>query len=211
MPRSSLNLLTVFCLLTAGAVAEECTVDYKVLSYGGSVQVVRDGKPQFFARTDRGLGFVRQAYGIGAESLVGKRVLDIGTGDGKFVTDLRERGIDAVGVDIYLKPEQKAQAHFLEADAAKLPLENESVDRIFSSYSIYWAGYSRDIPDAVLLSGLREAARVLKPGGQLHFMEAETKRMKRLISEVPGLEIVEAQKMTDERTTYSVRKTDKSK
>ena len=93
--------------------------------------------------------------------------MDLGTGDGQFVCDLLNKGINAIGVDIYLSERQKQSKAFIEADARKIPIPNDSVDFIYSSFSIFFEGYGENFSDAFLIEALNEAKRILKPRGKI--------------------------------------------
>ena len=87
----------------------------------------------------------------------GSRVLDIGCGGGATVSLLRERGFEAFGIDLALPPD--APPELICADAAELPFERGSFNALFFECSL-----SKIVaPEAAL----REAQRVLKPGGAL--------------------------------------------
>ena len=101
----------------------------------------------------------------------GQQVLDLGCGTGgtsRLLLD--EYGVQVIGVDITPAFIETAvwltqacglhpRAKFICADAQQLPLEAESVDAIWSQHTLM------NLPN--LEAGLAEAARVLKPGGQL--------------------------------------------
>lgn len=93
-----------------------------------------------------------------------RRVLDVGCGTGYWTQRLAERyaGAGVIGVDI--APGMLAQAKnrpgqvdWRQGDAAALPVEDASVELIFSNLAMQWCP---DV-DAVM----REFARVLTPGG----------------------------------------------
>jgi len=102
------------------------------------------------------------------------RVLDLGCGGGhvSFMAaprvrevvayDLSQQMLDAVaGV-----ARERGLANIItrQGVAEKLPFEDASFDRVLSRYTAHhWADFS---------AGLREAARVLKPGGQALFVDA---------------------------------------
>lgn len=99
----------------------------------------------------------------------GDCVLDAGCGTGRALPPLRAavgRGGTVLGAD--LTPEmlreavrsgRNSSAHLLLADACRLPLRDGSLDAVFAAGLIsHLAG-----PDA----GLRELARVVRPGGTL--------------------------------------------
>jgi SAM-dependent methyltransferase len=60
------------------------------------------------------------------------KVLDLGTATGKYVKELRRRGIDAFGIDIVPSPEWKNESGrneaFLVANASNLPFGNKTFD-----------------------------------------------------------------------------------
>jgi malonyl-CoA O-methyltransferase len=98
-----------------------------------------------------------------APALVPARILDAGCGTGYGARRLRERWPDAhlTGVDFapaMLRFAQRDTDLCLNADIEKLPFENARFDLWWSSLTIQWCAV-----DTVF----REAARVLRPGGQL--------------------------------------------
>ncbi len=94
-------------------------------------------------------------------------VLDLGSGTGYFTELLASRYQDVIGVDISTKMLRFAQnnrdnsIHWLEADAYKLPLQENSIDFVYSNLMIQWC----EPLDKVL----NEVMRVLKPGGVFVF------------------------------------------
>ena len=95
-------------------------------------------------------------------------VVDLGCGTGWYTRQLAQRfGAHTVGVD--LAPGMLAYAQskargletiqWLEADAERLPLADQSVDLIYSNLMIQWCRHPQGV--------LRECLRVLRPGGQL--------------------------------------------
>ncbi len=93
----------------------------------------------------------------------GERVLDVGCGTGVYVPYYRARGAGrVVGVD--LSPEMLAQARarfpdtaFCQGRAEALPFPAMTFDVVFANHVLFFV---EDIPQA-----LREARRVLRPGG----------------------------------------------
>lgn len=102
------------------------------------------------------------------ESSSPARWLDLGCGTGYFSRTLGERfpGAEGVAVDIaegmlrHARPLAGAR-HFVAGDAERLPLRDESCDLLFSSLALQWCGDFSAV--------LREARRVLRPGGVLAF------------------------------------------
>jgi SAM-dependent methyltransferase len=102
----------------------------------------------------------------------GRRIVDIGCGDGALVRALSKRGADAVGVEIderALAPARAAPAvaaeRYLEGRAEALPLDTASVDIAIFFNSLH------HVPVAALDAALGEAARVLVAGGILFVLE----------------------------------------
>lgn len=95
------------------------------------------------------------------------RILDMGAGNGQSVELLRELGFDAVGIDLLpVHPDFQTNAAqqflsevLLQGDFLRCPFADQSFDAILSECAFYVSGN----PEAAL----REAARLLKPGGML--------------------------------------------
>lgn len=115
----------------------------------------------------------------------GKRVLDIGTGPGTIPLNLARLhpGTQMVGLDISYEMLEKALVHrermgifmdFTAADGEFLPFRENSMDVVTSLFSLH----HMDRP-AMLL---READRVLKPGGQLLIIDFRRDMSKGLFS-----------------------------
>ena len=111
--------------------------------------------------------------------VTGKDVLDLGCGTGYFCAHLKKAGAArVVGVDP--TPAQLATARrceekfrlgieFVEAFGEDVPLPDASFDLVFSEYGAsLWADPYKWIP---------EAARLLRPGGELFFLRNSTVSM----------------------------------
>lgn len=94
-------------------------------------------------------------------------VVDLGSGTGFFTDLLASRYQLVIGLDISTKMLRFAQEkrnkaiHWLEADAYKLPLQDNSVDFIYSNLMIQWCDPLNTVLDEIM--------RVLKPGGLFVF------------------------------------------
>jgi len=106
---------------------------------------------------------------------------DIGCGTGYFTQSLCEYAPSAhyLGIDIALgmlnfsrQHHNRANTHWLCADAESLPLLNQSVNLIFSSLALQWSSNLTQL--------FSELYRVLKPGGCLAFSTLGPKTLQEL-------------------------------
>jgi SAM-dependent methyltransferase len=99
-----------------------------------------------------------------------RKVLDLGCSWGRWCVAAERAGFHAVGIDPSLRAVEAAQRvarqmgvapEFLVSDARSLPFPNESFDLVFS-YSVLQHFSHQDV-----YAALKEAERVLKPGGTI--------------------------------------------
>jgi len=116
------------------------------------------------------LGLDRRWRRLTARAVVrrGEKILDACCGTGDLALAGRAAGGDVVGVDfseaMLARARRKApEMEWVQADAAALPFPDESFDAVTVGFGI------RNLAD--LEGGLRELARVLKPGGRLGCLE----------------------------------------
>lgn len=100
--------------------------------------------------------------GVGARV----RVLDVGTGAGYVAAAAMQRGADPVGIDFSAAQVRMARRRhpairFEQADAEALPFEPEAFDAVVNAFGMCHLPN----PD----TALREAWRVLQPGGRIAF------------------------------------------
>jgi ubiquinone/menaquinone biosynthesis C-methylase UbiE len=100
----------------------------------------------------------------------GRRILDIGCGEGALDRALAERGAEVTGVDPLMPTQEwesvgRGRWRILSTGAEDLPLPDGSVDAAIFVFSLH------HIPMAVLPAVLKEAHRVLMPGGPLYVAE----------------------------------------
>ncbi|MDH3250506.1 MAG: methyltransferase domain-containing protein [Acidimicrobiia bacterium] len=88
----------------------------------------------------------------------GERVLEVGCGRGHLTKRLRDKGVEAVGIDANPQASEHAVTDgVITMDAAHLEFETDAFDKIVSVHAI------EHIPP--IESAFGEMARVLKPGG----------------------------------------------
>lgn len=105
-------------------------------------------------------------------ALEGKRVIDVGCGDGALLRLLARFGAHALGVECSPRQLAKARAAapvkdetIVEGVGQNLPADDESVDLVIFFNSLH------HIPIAHQAKALAEAARVLKPKGEVYVSE----------------------------------------
>jgi|GEM_PF-759198 len=109
---------------------------------------------------------VHEAAAKALAPVAGRRILDIGCGEGELVQLLAEQealpvGADYVGAAIATARERVPGARFEVADARKLPFDDEAFDDVVALGVI---GYLAEADRALFLA---ECRRVLAPGGRL--------------------------------------------
>ena len=111
----------------------------------------------------------------------GHRVLEVGCGPGDLLLQLGRRvpGADLTGIDpdpaALRKARRKAArrgltVRFMLAYADELPLPDDSLDRVLSSYMLH------HLDEQPQVAAMREIRRVLRPGGELHVVDADGTR-----------------------------------
>jgi len=104
--------------------------------------------------------------------LAGKRALDVGCGTGALVRFMRSKGASPIGLEC-TEPQMAAAKQadpdnagdYVEGVAQDLPFEDDSFDLVTFSYSLH------HVPIKEMKVAMREAARVLRPGGHLFVAE----------------------------------------
>lgn len=157
-----------------------CSDEYALLSTKGGDQnnssdsstvVSRANmKDQFYLITNRGItngNFeepLLNIYGptlLNVDELKGTKVLDAGTGRGLFVKELDAHGVDAIGIDLVLSPEQVADPRlFKKADMLRTGFADGSFDYIYSTWSLF--SYELNKSPELLQRALREFHRICK-------------------------------------------------
>ncbi len=102
--------------------------------------------------------------------LVGRRVVDVGSGEGALARQMAVAGAEVTGVDPLgpAAPWMQAGAgrfRLLRAGAEQLPFADGTVDLALFIFSLH------HVPPSVLPGVLQEVRRVLQPDGQLYVAE----------------------------------------
>ena len=148
----------------------------KITHRNGDVIGIKVRRPTYtvhYHRTDRSAAEVFEAAASGMKKLFlnvdgfakyagRRRVLDLGCGGGSLVRDLQKHSVSINGLDLHLNETQQRSPFFVQGDAFSMPFANASYDIILSFWSLFH--YE---PIAQIGSLMREAHRVLKPGGTI--------------------------------------------
>lgn len=104
--------------------------------------------------------------GWSPRELIGKRVLDVGCGAGRFLEVVSEADCEVVGVDVSNAIDASAttvhgrkNVHLVQADVYKLPFRSGTFD------ACYFIGVAQHTPAP--LKALAGLPRMLRPGGQI--------------------------------------------
>ncbi|MDP7599984.1 MAG: class I SAM-dependent methyltransferase [Rhodospirillales bacterium] len=102
----------------------------------------------------------------------GAKTIDVGCGAGKITRLLTEMGAEVTGIDPGERQLARARAAtpvgnetFVEGVAENLPFDDQSMDIVLFFNSFH------HIPKSDLAAAIKEAHRVLRPGGKLYFAE----------------------------------------
>ena len=115
----------------------------------------------------------------------GSAVLELGCGDGKTLSSMHTRpwviyaidsSIEAINLSA-LVPGMRRSVSFVKADAICLPFAGSSFDAVFAHHIIGHAPLAGRMRMAI------EAARVLRPGGTLFFLDFEQGDMRAVAGE----------------------------
>lgn len=105
-------------------------------------------------------------------ALNGKRVIDVGCGDGSLARMMTKNGAHVLGVECSLRQLAKARAaqkagdeEIVEGVGQALPAPDGAADVVVFFNSLH------HIPAEFMGTALEEAARVLRPGGQVYVSE----------------------------------------
>lgn len=127
------------------------------------------------------------------------KVLDLCCGSGRHCLALRERGVDAIGIDLSLDLLRNARGldgRILCGDARAIPCAEGALDAVVSLFSSF--GYFGSEGDRGVL---REVARILKPRGHLVIDLLNPVRVRARL--VPSSEVVRGGIRIEERRTLA--------
>ncbi len=104
--------------------------------------------------------------------LAGKNVLDVGSGEGHLTRMMTKQGAHVIGLECSPRQMKKALSYakagdeqFIDGVGQDLPFEDESMDIVVFFNSLH------HIPVEEEFNALKEAVRVLRPGGQIYVSE----------------------------------------
>ena len=104
--------------------------------------------------------------------LAGKRVLDVGCGDGNMTRLMAAQGAKATGLECQAQQLAKALAapkeggeDYVDAGAQDMPFPDATTDVVVFFNSLH------HVPPALMDKAMQETARVLKPGGVAYISE----------------------------------------
>ncbi len=109
--------------------------------------------------------------------LKGKKVLDIGSGEGGFVKDLRKNDINAFSIDFNKAKHVNIGSH-CRANATQMPFKSGIFDVIYSTWSLFSYSESQEIQ----IKALKEMSRVLKQGGKIRLSPINLNKIRELIN-----------------------------
>lgn len=123
-----------------------------------------------------GINRLRESLLDGADLGRASRVLDIGCGTGTLAIAIKERypHLEVLGIDpdpkalnraIHKANRASATIQFAQGHSEELAYRGSSFDRVFSSFMFH------HVPDQTKPQMLREAFRVLAPGGSFHMLD----------------------------------------
>ena len=138
-----------------------------------SVEVAVGNHSTSFQRTNRGIeGLISEGGPIVEKALKspelrGKNVLDAGTGDGQLTFQLRQSEVNAIGLDIALKPSQKTFPFFVERDIRDTGFPDGFFELSFSAFSVFYYPHLEELSPHFREEALLELSRVTRPGGHI--------------------------------------------
>lgn len=136
--------------------------DFGAFEQRGWLEAAGRYEEAFAALTAQSIEPLLDATGVTA----GRRLLDVACGPGSLAAAAAGRGADATGLDFCPAMLARARAvhpevEFIEGSAQSLPFPDDCFDAVVIAYGLL------HFPDAD--QALREARRVLRPGGRIGF------------------------------------------
>ncbi|MFA4815203.1 MAG: methyltransferase domain-containing protein [Candidatus Gracilibacteria bacterium] len=158
----------------------------------GSLQLFRRSPDNFYAAhysyTGRGREYIvdEKIYPsemVDFEELKGKVVLDLHCGNGKLVDEMRNAGIEAFGIDLYLPPHRRELRYLVQAIFEESHPSANQFDVIYSTYGNLF--FHTDLEKSIVTLGI--VHKILKQGGVLRVSPVKRGELEDALKYVPGL------------------------
>ncbi len=142
--------------------------------YGGEMLSKLAASPEEFVYRLEKLPNHKQFLVKSLPDLRGRKVLDVGAGMGELSVAMAKLGAATIGIDIgpqlvnvarKVTELNQVQCEFLVGSIHELPFQEKTFDYVVGNAILH------HLPVEGVVESLREAHRVLKPGGSAYFME----------------------------------------
>lgn len=146
--------------------------------------------------SSRGVSFTRNYYPDAFLDLTRWKdldVLDAGSGSGELVREVRKysdetgSSIRIRGIDFAADENSAPPGVFLKRDMRETGLPNESLDLIYSTWSVF--SYEALSQPQLIENILVEFHRILRAGGKIRLSPVPPKALEQTIAKIPGLRI----------------------
>jgi SAM-dependent methyltransferase len=146
--------------------------------------------------SSRGVSFTRNYYPdhfLDLSKWKNLDILDAGSGSGELVREVRKHSeqtgseIRIRGIDFAADESSAPAGVFLKRDMRESGLPNESVDLIYSTWSVF--SYESLSQPELIRQVLIEFERILRVGGKIRLAPVPPKAIEQVLAEIPGLRI----------------------
>ncbi len=108
-----------------------------------------------------------EMYQFVGDDLIGKKVLDLGCGDGIDVEHYRRSGAEVIGIDpseslLAIAKQKYPESHYINSLGESMPFNDNYFDAVYSKYAFMTSKNMEPI--------FEEVYRTLKPGGEFIYL-----------------------------------------